>query len=274
MVFSNTSLLSDRSSQGLDRNNSFAMSVCESGRGCPDHFPVSSAPCHPLARLPRPFGTLRRHGRNWRRRHAEATDRTDRGNATSLKAPLQHDADKFRRMLPEVAFHPLRRLIGPSGADPHPERPRHHRRRHQVLVAATREHILVIAVVTFAVVDLDIPVRAHDFRELLRSARIRVERGDVVDDLLRRLADELANRDAVPVPRLGLARLPRLAARANYRASTGKPDLDSILDPEDPRLADLQPSAVQLFFLKVSTLGLMRQSVSHCSASLGWLDFT
>ena len=50
--------------------------------------------------------------------------------------------------------------------------------------------------------------------------------------------------------------------------------LDAVLDPEDLRLANLPPPPVQFFFLNASPTGLMRHSVSHCSASLGWFDLT
>ena len=132
----------------------------------------------------------------------------------------------------------------------------------------------MISVVSLSVIDLDIPVRAHDLRELLRRARVRVKRGNMVDDLLRRFADELPDGDAVLVPRLRLARLPRAPERADHRAGTRKPKLDAVLDPEDLRLANLPPPPVQFFFLNASPTGLMRHSVSHCSASLGWFDLT
>ena len=127
----------------------------------------------------------------------------------------------------------------------------------------------MIAVVSLAVVDLDVPVRAHDFRKLLRRARIRIKRRDMIDDLLRRFADDLADRDAVLVPRLGPARLPRPPERADHRAPAGESELDAVLNAEDPRLADLPSPPVQLFFFDEPATGLMRQSVSHCSASLG-----
>ena len=101
----------------------------------------------------------------------------------------------------------------------------------------------MISVVSLSVIDLDIPFRAHVLRDLLRRARVRVKRGNMVDDLLRQFADEL-------------------------------PDGDAVLDPEDLRLANLPPPPVQFFFLNASPTGLMRHSVSHCSASLGWFDLT
>ena len=107
----------------------------------------------------------------------------------------------------------------------------------------------MISVVSLSVIDLDIPVRAHDLRELLRRARVRVKRGNMVDDLLRRFADELPDGDAVLVPRHRLARLPRAPERADHRAGTRKPKLDAVLDPEDLRLANLPPPPVQFFFL-------------------------
>ena len=81
------------------------------------------------------------------------------------------------------------------------------------------------SVVSLPVIGLDMPVRAHDLRELLR-------------------------------------------------AGTREPKLDAVLGPEDLRLASLPPPPGRCFFLDASPTGLMRHSVPHCSASLGWFDLT
>ena len=93
----------------------------------------------------------------------------------------------------QVVLHLLRRPLRVPCAYPHPKRPRHHHRRHDVLVAAPRERVLVVAVVALAVVRLYVPMRTHYLREPLRALRVGVKRRDVVGNLFRRLAERLAD---------------------------------------------------------------------------------
>ena len=168
----------------------------------------------------------------------------------------------------------LGEAVGQLYAYPHPERPRDHHRRHHVHVAPPREGVLVVAVVALAVVRLDVPVRPHDPRELLSAPRVRVERRDVPGDLLRRLAEGLA--DVAPglvlLPRL--PRLPDRAVRSDDCPRAGEPRVNRVDDAVRPSHADLPASPVQLFFLKVPTRGRMRLSSPHCFRSPFWLDFT
>ena len=71
-----------------------------------------------------------------------------------------------------------------------------------------------------------------------------------------------------------LPRLPDLPVRPDDRPDAGEPDLDRVLDAEHLRLADLQPTPVQLFFFEEPTRGRMRESSSHCFRTPFWLPLT
>ena len=150
----------------------------------------------------------------------------------------------------QVVFHLPRRLLGIPCAYPHPERPRHHHRRHYVHVAPPRKGVLVVAVVALAVVDLDIPMRPDNLRKLPRRARVGVKRRDMPGDLPRGPADAFADVPAVPVLLPGLPRPPDLAVRPDDRPGAGEAGLDRVLDAERLRRADFPASPVQPFLVE------------------------
>ncbi len=236
-------------------------------------IPSRQRPRNPPPMARRPFGTPREHGRpglgacrgRWP---------PDGACATSLQAPLRHDAEQLRGMQEQVSPHLRDRPVRMARAYPHPERPRHHHRRHHVQVAPPREGVLVVAVVAPAVVRLDVPVRPHDLRELLRAPRVGAERRDVPGDLLRRLADLLADVAAALVLLPRPPRLPHLAVRSDDCPRAGEPRVHRVYGAVHLRLADFQATPVQLFFFKAPTRGRMRDSSPHCFRSPFWFFFT
>ena len=99
--------------------------------------------------------------------------------AKSYQALLQYDADEFRRsnvQMPHgIGSGSPGMPIDVSRATPHAEGSGYHHRGHQILVAASRRTIFEIGVVAFAVINLDIPMRSDETRELFRSTGLGIE---------------------------------------------------------------------------------------------------
>ena len=185
--------------------------------------------------------------------------------AKSYQPLLQYDTDEFRRPAAQIS-HGIGSgspgmPVDVSRAAPHAEGSGDHHRGHQILVAASSRTIFEIGVVAFAVINLDVPMRSDETSELFRSAGGSVERRNMIDDFLCRFADDNPRLPAV----LRFSDLRRVcpAEGAADRLSSRKTQLHRILYRKDLRLADFQPSPVQLFFFDESTMCLQRQSVSH-----------